>query len=279
MNPWIRRAAYLWVTRKTGIMGVAWVLAALCVWWAVWPDVKPTPERIAERLRGSTVKIQGEFDEGNLMHDAESWEGSGVIWSHENGVYWIVSNCHVMGFWAIYKYDFINPAKINRYKLSVTMPDGRQAEAKRILINSYLKDFALIAIDDSIGSYPELRKCQFHPKQGQKVFAMGHPRGLSYSFSSGVISGFREYKSDRNATYTLVQTDASINHGNSGGPLVDDYGKLVGLNTLGMSDAVGLNFAIAIGEIYTSIQKEEFVDFPLSPSEIGPFVRKLKQPQ
>ena len=239
----------------------------------------PSPEQIAQRLTASTVVIRGEFDEGNVMHDVESWMGTGIIWAKHKGSYFILSNCHVVGLWEIYKYDGIGPAKINRFNLQVVMPDGRTASPKRVMINSYLKDFAFIEVDDSIGTYSQFNTCMFEPKQGQRVYAFGHPLGLVNSFSQGVISGVRDYVSDRGASYKLIQTDASINHGNSGGPLVDEYGNLIGLNTLGMRDdgAQGINFAIAISEIKKSIEAEEFVEFPLNPTEIGPFVRAAKQ--
>jgi len=81
--------------------------------------------------------------------------------------------------------------------------------------------------------------------QGQRVYTMGSPSGLSYSVTSGIFSGAR---TDGQQTY--LQTDAPINPGNSGGPLVTEEGKVVGVNTLVMRGVQGIGFAIPIEAIY-----------------------------
>ena len=75
---------------------------------------------------------------------------------------------------------------------------------------------------------------------GREVAAFGHPEGLSYSASRGIISQVRVY--DR---VDWIQTDAAINGGNSGGPLIDlETGKVLGVNSMALEDTEGLNFAV-----------------------------------
>jgi S1-C subfamily serine protease len=81
-------------------------------------------------------------------------------------------------------------------------------------------------------------------KVGEEVFAIGSPMGLADTVTRGIISAFRDVSSIR-----YVQIDAALNPGNSGGPLVDRNGAVVGVNTFKLKDAEGLNFAIAASEI------------------------------
>jgi S1-C subfamily serine protease len=88
-------------------------------------------------------------------------------------------------------------------------------------------------------------------KVGQDVHAIGHPMGEVWSYTTGVISQIRpdyEWRTPEGVLYryTLIQTQTPLNPGNSGGPLLDDDGKLVGVNTLGFTQWQGLNFAVSI---------------------------------
>ncbi len=79
---------------------------------------------------------------------------------------------------------------------------------------------------------------------GQKVFALGNPRGLELSLSDGLISALRKDDDQRNLV--LIQTTAPISRGSSGGGLFDNAGRLIGITTLVLEDSQNLNFAIPI---------------------------------
>ena len=121
---------------------------------------------------------------------------------------------------------------------------GRTVEARLLGVASEV-DLALLKVDLtglpalSLANYAELR-------QGELVFAFGSPEGLRNSVTMGVVSAVaRQPDADHPMVY--IQTDAPINHGNSGGPLVNVRGELVGLNTFILSDSggsQGLGFAI-----------------------------------
>ncbi len=85
-------------------------------------------------------------------------------------------------------------------------------------------------------------------KPGQQVIAIGSPEALENSVTEGIVSGVNRQLDNY---VGLIQTDAAINHGNSGGPLINVYGQVIGLNTLGVRDnnAQGLNFAIPINKV------------------------------
>ncbi|MCZ6717595.1 MAG: trypsin-like peptidase domain-containing protein [Gammaproteobacteria bacterium] len=80
-------------------------------------------------------------------------------------------------------------------------------------------------------------------KVGEKVFAIGSPKGLRNSFSEGLISGLRIRKG-----VSVIQTSAAISRGSSGGALFDAQGRLIGITTFKVTTGESLNFAIAIDE-------------------------------
>ncbi|MEN6473731.1 MAG: trypsin-like peptidase domain-containing protein, partial [Syntrophaceae bacterium] len=77
--------------------------------------------------------------------------------------------------------------------------------------------------------------------------ALGSPLGLSNTVTSGVFSAYRR-KTDTDETY--LQFDAAVNPGNSGGPLIDKEGNVLGVNTMGILQAEGLGFAIPIDVVF-----------------------------
>ncbi len=104
-------------------------------------------------------------------------------------------------------------------------------------------DLALISIN-AYGS-PYLRASRGRQNQGQKVYTVGNPSGLTHTVTSGVISGYRKYDGT-----PLIQTDAPINPGNSGGPLIDEQGMALGVNTLIIRDTEGIGFAIPMKSVF-----------------------------
>jgi S1-C subfamily serine protease len=79
-------------------------------------------------------------------------------------------------------------------------------------------------------------------KEGQSVCAIGSPEGYHNSLTKGIVSATGRYVHGKH----FIQTDASINHGNSGGPLLNDHGEVIGVNTWGYDGYEGLNFAIPV---------------------------------
>ena len=114
-------------------------------------------------------------------------------------------------------------------------------------------DIAIVKIknyDLFLENHPEFIKLSFadkEPQQGEDVWAIGHPWGLEYSISKGILSyEKRRMPGDKNLTYYL-QTDAHIYNGNSGGPLFNDEGEVLGINSM-MLAKVGGSYGLAIPE-------------------------------
>ncbi len=100
--------------------------------------------------------------------------------------------------------------------------------------------------DVKLGSEKKLR-------EGDTVIAMGHPFGLKYSATTGIVSNTRHEQGD----IFYIQHDAALNPGNSGGPLVDDVGDVVGINTFIVRDGNNIGFSLPINYLKTTI--EEFL--------------------
>lgn len=80
---------------------------------------------------------------------------------------------------------------------------------------------------------------------GDDVYAIGAPKSMAYTLTKGVISA----KERKIGEYTYIQTDAAVNEGNSGGPLLNDEGKVIGVNTLKMLNSEGLGLAIPMSVV------------------------------
>ena len=125
----------------------------------------------------------------------------------------------------------------------ITLADGRSFVVNEVLGYSESKDLAILSIDCHNSIPLELRKAAV--ATGEKVYAIGSSLGLSGSMSEGIIStAEREIDGQ-----IFIQTTTPISHGNSGGPLMDGAGMVVGITTASMTDGQNLNFAIPVSVI------------------------------
>jgi serine protease Do len=191
-------------------------------------------EKVAETISPSLVTIQSKQEvlvqrrNGVRPRDINLGLGSGLIIS-DNG--YIVTNAHV-----------IEQAD----EIAVSLSNGETINAE-IIGTDPKTDIALIKIEQKdlvaaiLGDSDQVRVGQF-------VIAAGNPFGLSASITSGIVSakgrsnvGIADYED-------FIQTDASINQGNSGGPLVNLDAEVIGINTamLGRNGNIGIGFAIPI---------------------------------
>lgn len=108
------------------------------------------------------------------------------------------------------------------------------------------------------------------PKPGTKVYSFGSPKGLEATMSNGLISALRK---DDNDKVFLIQHDAPLSPGNSGGPLLNSKGKMVGINVAKMDDGENLNFAIPANILEELSFNMGFLEnFPVESSHEGPTV-------
>jgi S1-C subfamily serine protease len=134
-------------------------------------------------------------------------------------------------------------------KIEVRFSDGSRYTAK-VLVADRADDLAMIQIDPK-KKVPFLKLGDSDGLQvGQKVLAIGNPFGFSGTLTTGVVSSLgREIRNENSTLEGLVQTDAAINEGNSGGPLLDSQGNVIGINTAILAPSggnIGIGFAMPI---------------------------------
>jgi S1-C subfamily serine protease len=184
-------------------------------------------ERILDQANKYTVKIYNSTDTPFIEDSYNPSAGSGFLIDKVNGI--IITNAHVASY---------SPA-LNRVNFKHSNP----VQSKQIYIDTDI-DLALLKIDPA--SIPKdaveaKLHCKNDYKQGQSVVAFGHPAGKDFTITRGIISAVR-FESD---FFESIQTDAAINRGNSGGALIDvSTGIVVGINSFGVEDNQGLNFAL-----------------------------------
>ncbi|MGD9568123.1 MAG: S1C family serine protease [Sedimentibacter sp.] len=190
-------------------------------------------EKAQKTVVGITTEVTQQFNTffGPQTQVAQSM-GSGFI-IDPNG--YIVTNAHVIGDG---KYD----------NITVSLIDG-STEVGEVLWYDTTLDLAIVKINKTglpvveFGDSDEL-------KVGEPVVAIGNPMTLDLerTVTQGIVSGLNRSVAFENGTVIepLIQTDASINSGNSGGPLFNAEGKVIGINTAKMSTAEGLGFSIPI---------------------------------
>lgn len=142
--------------------------------------------------------------------------------------------------------------------IKVNMNDGRQTSAKLVAMDRY-SDIALLKLNKVSGDLP-VAKIGSSSKllPGDFVVALGSPLNLSNSVTAGIVSAVARHGSEigivqHRAEY--IQTDASINVGNSGGPLVDLEGRVIGINTMKAQRADGISFAIPIDTAWQVVRQ------------------------
>ena len=149
--------------------------------------------------------------------------------------------------------------------ITVVLKDGREFRGQVVGTDS-TSDVAVVKISGTNLPTVELGDSSTL-NVGQRVIAIGNPYGLSQTVTTGVISAL-ERNVQASSTETLVgvvQTDAAINPGTSGGPLVDLSGRVVGMNTMIYQNAQGLGFSVSVNtvkKVYEAIIKNGKVTWP-----------------
>ena len=208
--------------RTIGLFGdaVRCVAAIRCFVEAPPPDLEPG---------------EAEFATGEVA----ARSGSGVVWDRDGAV---VTNLHVVR---------------GCEHIVVTLADGTSWRARRVGVDER-RDLAVLRIDaepDRLHPIPVGRSVDL--RVGQTVFAIGHPFGLDATFTTGIVSGLgRELVAPEGVSslFEMIQTDATIHPGSSGGPLLDSAGRLVGINTaVAPHSGSGFGFAIPVDRINEAV--------------------------
>lgn len=134
-------------------------------------------------------------------------------------------------------------------------PNREQLLVAKVFRRDVVHDLAVIRLVDPIPTTARVIPLAKAPvKVGDTVYAFGHPLNFLWSFDSGIVSQVRpeyawKYTDGIERKATVIQTNAALNPGSSGGPLLNKEGQVVGVVAWGRQDGVGLNFAISLRHI------------------------------
>ena len=130
----------------------------------------------------------------------------------------------------------------NAFSATVTL-GNTQYQVQQVLAYDKTIDLAVLKI--SANNLLPVKLCEQNHKVGQAVYTLGSAQGLTATFSDGMIT-----YSNRNINgVSYIQHDAPISAGNSGGPLINKYGEVIGINTWTVKESQNLNFAICVSEL------------------------------
>jgi len=198
-----------------------------------------TPEeinsvRVYKQIAKATVLIaSGYVSAHHITQASGKGLGSGVLIDEQGS---IVTNAHVVEGAA---------------NITVTLFDGTRLPAELIGSDPQTDVALLHVILPKQQQFPARLGDSDKLEIGQKVLAIGHPFGLGYAFSTGIVSGFGKLFETKQEVFQerVIQTTTPMNPGNSGGPLVDSEDRVIGINSSVLMGAQNIGFAIPINTV------------------------------
>ena len=230
------------------------------------PEGALTIPQIVEKAKPSAVGVSAVFEYEPSNSNSNFWgfdfynyygggqqsqqftgTGTGIVMSEDG---YIITNAHCV-------YDDESPYKAGKaVSVTVVMGDDNETEYDAQIVGYDLQtDLAVLKID-ATGLTPAEFGSSDELQVGELVVAIGNPLGFELfgTTTCGIVSALNREVTINDKEMTLIQTDAAINSGNSGGPLLNGYGQVIGINsakmgsTYGSASVEGLGFAIPISD-------------------------------
>lgn len=228
-------------TRSVGAMIAAGAIAAASLGFAAGVAVRsddapePTPVTTASSSEEPVAAVARTLLPSVVLIQQGSGTGSGVIYDADG---LILTAAHVIG---------------SAEEVTVRLADGRR-ETGKVLGRDTGRDIAVVKIDRAGLQAAKLAR-GIPVRVGQLAVAIGNPFGLSDSVTAGVVSGLGRTLPTGEAVVDAIQTDAPVNPGNSGGPLADRLGRVIGINVAVRGNGGGVAFAVPIDVAMQAAEK------------------------
>lgn len=195
---------------------------------------KSAVSKVAETVGPAVVGVENNVS--GISGDVTQGSGSGIIFDKAG---YVITNQHVID---------------QATNIKVVLSGGRKVNAK-VVGSDKKSDLAVLKIEVAnlpVAKFGDSSKVRV----GDTAIAIGNPGGEEYAgtVTCGVISAVNRTLNVDDRTYKVLQTDASINNGNSGGALCNDSGEVIGINSLKLGNTEGIGFAISINEAEPIIQ-------------------------
>lgn len=214
-----------------------------------YTEVIPSPTYDANQVFEMSKNGVGEI----ITYDKSGREyalGTGFVYKTDGT---IITNYHVLE---------------SAYSAKITI-NGKSYTVSKVLAYDKFLDLAVLKINAS--GLTALPVCKLAHAVGKQVYTFGSSQGLTATFSQGIITA-----ADREIDGVhYVQHDAAMSNGNSGGPLINQYGEVIGINTWALRDSQNLNFAIAVKELDKLDYSQSLTMAQLYEKESNPYA-KLK---
>ena len=167
---------------------------------------------VIERIRDSVIVLTVSFNDNLDVDPKQNGMCTGAVLELQ----YVITNFHCIYKRKYLRAYFWDREDWNEYEVEVVGEDP-------------LADLALLKILNKDTITPHLKFYKGEIKEGEEVFALGHPMGMVWTVTKGIISSTERYS--KHPYIKAVQTDAAINQGNSGGPLLNMKGEIVGINS------------------------------------------------
>lgn len=191
----------------------------------VIPKIVPASPLTAKEIYNQAIKYTVEI---NVEGRNFSRIGTGFVYSSDGK---IVTNYHVID---------------GATSISVTDANGKQYSCTKIIGYDEYLDIAIIQINATGLTVAPL--CDQYDT-GDVIYTLGSSEGLSFTISEGLVSNKKREYPDYKQGVFYIQISAPTSHGNSGGPLIDSFGRVIGINSWGLPDGQNLNFSLPISYI------------------------------
>lgn len=222
----------------------------------------PPPRKPANSAAGSTADLRATLQPGSSLATAvdsvkravvtivqdEDGFGSGFVVQRRR---WLVTNHHVVA----------GAKRAAAFRKQDGADEPITIEVEGFVACDPRADLVILALEKDWPAEP-LRLSSKKPRLGDDVFAVGTPKGLTETITKGIISQLRSAadlgQENMAPTTKIIQTDAFMTHGSSGGPLCAMSGEVMGINTFvhkGDSDSVEFHFAVSVEELSRLLQK------------------------